>query len=225
MYAHRQPPRYAPRRVEILSPGFDPSRTFLPAGDGARSFYRVVGPDVTAEVRVRRDGLISSARNQVEMYTEPHQRLWLRRPNPWHEVLVPVPEEERGGDRMEEGLHRAAQGYPSTVVDLTPAVRLDPPMLLAAARGFLRFVREVHDYLGYVEPVRVEARVSGGGSYLAVSVRPEGVEPRLYQVSEQTELRSSVEAEHQDLASREADLAEEILTRLAWHFGLEDFRQ
>jgi hypothetical protein len=55
-------------------------------------------------------------------------------------------------------------------------------------------------------------------------VRPEGAGPRFYQVSEQTELRSAVEAEHQDLAEREADLAEEILTRLAWHFGLESFR-
>lgn len=225
MYAHRQPPRHAPSRVEILSPGFDPGRTFLPAGDGARSFYRITGPDVTAEVRVRRDGLVSSARNEVEIYSEPRQRLWLRRPNPWHEVLVPVPEEEREEDRMEEGLRRAAEGYPSTVVALTPAVRLDPPRLTAAARGFLRFVREAHEFLGYVGPIRVEARISGGSSYLAVSVRPEGAEPRFYQVSEQTELRSTVEAEHQDLASREADLAEEILTRLAWHFGLESFRR
>lgn len=37
--------------------------------------------------------------------------------------------------------------------------------------------------------------------------------------------RSRIEAEHQDLARREADLAEEILTRLAWHFGLEAFHQ
>lgn len=224
MYAHRQPPRHAPSGVEILSPGYDPSRTFLPAGDGARSFYRITELNVTAEVRVRRDGLISSARNEVEMYTEPHQRLWLRRPNPWHEVLVPVPEDEREDDQIEESLRRAAEGYLSTVVALTPAVRLDPPRLAAAARGFLRFVREAHEFLGYFGPIRVEVRVSGGGSYLAVSVRPEGAQPRFYQVSEQTELRSSVEVEHQDLASREADLAEEILTRLAWHFGLESFR-
>jgi hypothetical protein len=224
MFVHRQPPRYAPSGVEILSPGFDPSRTFLPAGDGARSFYRITQPSVTAEVRVRRDGLISSARNEVEMWSEPRQRLWLRRPNPWHEVLVPVPEEEREDDQIEESLRRAAEGYPSTVVALTPAVRLDPSRLMAATRGFLRFVREAHEFLGYFGPIRVEARVSGGGSYLAVSVRPEGAEPHFYQVSEQTELRSSVEAEHQDLAGREADLAEEILTRLAWHFGVESFR-
>jgi hypothetical protein len=96
---------------------------------------------------VRRDGLISSARNEVEMWTEPHQRLWLRKPNPWHEVLVTVPEEERDDDRMKEGLQRAAEGYPSTVVELTPAVRLDPSRLMAAARGYLRFVQEAHEFL------------------------------------------------------------------------------
>lgn len=224
MYLRRQPPRHAPLGVEILSPGFDPSRMFVPAGDGARSFYRITRPDITAEVRVRRDGLISSARNEVEMYSEPYQRLWLRRPNPWHEVLVTVPEEEHDDDRVEEGLRRAAEGYPSTVVELTPAVRLDSPRLMAATRGFLRFVREAYEFLGYLGPVRVEARVSGGGSYLAVSVPPEGAEPRFYSVSEHTELLSSAEAEHQDLARREGDIAEEILTRLAWHFGLESFR-
>jgi hypothetical protein len=67
--------------------------------------------------------------------------------------------------------------------------------------------------------------MSGGGYYFAVSAPPEGAEPRFYYVSEHTELHSSVEAEHQDLARREIDLAEEILTRLAWHFGLESFGQ
>ncbi len=38
------------------------------------------------------------------------------------------------------------------------------------------------------------------------------------------ELRSSVEAERQDLAGREAELAGEILTRLAWHFAIDSFR-
>jgi hypothetical protein len=52
---------------------------------------------------------------------------------------------------------------------------------------------------------------------------PLGEQRRFYRVSEQTDLRSSIEVEHQDLAKREADLAEEILTRLAWHFGLEAF--
>ena len=214
MYLRRQPPRYAPAGVEILSPGFDPSKSFVPAGDGARSFYRVVGPDVTAEVRVRQDGLISSARNHVEMYTESREPLWLRRPQPWHEVLETVPEEELdNGPRWGVGQH-AAEGYPSTVVDPTPAVRLDPSRLLAAAKGFLRFIRESYEFLGYLGPARVEARVSGGNAYPAVSAPPEGPEPRFYFVSEQAELRCSVEAE----------LAEELLTRLAWHFGLERFR-
>ncbi len=137
-----------------------------------------------------------------------------------------VPDEDPGDARLEEeGLRRVAEVYPSTVVELMPAVRLDSPRLMAAARGFLRFVCEAHEFLGYLGSVRVEARVSGGGSYLAASAPPEGAEPRFYFISEQTELRSSVEAEHQDLARREADLAEEILTRLAWHFGVEAFRQ
>lgn len=71
MYLRRQPPRHAPSGVELLSPGFDPSRRFVPAGDGARSFYRITQPDIMAEVRVRRDGLISSARDYVEIYSEP----------------------------------------------------------------------------------------------------------------------------------------------------------
>jgi hypothetical protein len=174
---------------------------------------------------VRRDGLISSARDYVEMYSEPHQRLWLRRANHWHEVLVVVSEEERSDDQMEEGSRRAVEGYPSTVVDLTPAVRLDPPMLRASIKGFLRFVRETYSFLGYLGPVRVEARVSGGGSYLAASAPSVGMQSRLYFVSELTELRSSIDAEHQDLASREAELAEEILTHLAWHFGVETYGQ
>jgi hypothetical protein len=225
MYLRRHPPRDATSEVEILSPGFDPGRVFVPAGDGARSFYRTAAPHITTKVRVRRDGLISSARDYVEMYSEPHQRLWLRRANHWHEVLVAISEEERSDDQMEEGSRRAVEGYPSTVVDLTPAVRLDPPMLRASIKGFLRFVREIHSFLGYLGPVRVEARVSGGGSYLAASAPSVGMQSRLYFVSELTELRSSIDAEHQDLASREAELAEEILTHLAWHFGVETFGQ
>jgi hypothetical protein len=108
-------------------------------------------------------------------------------------------------------------------VDLTPAVMLEPRRLLASDRGFLRFVHEAYGYLGYLGPVRVEALVSGGGSYLALPFPPKGEQRRFYRVSEQTDLRSSIEVEHQDLAKREADLAEEILTRLAWHFGLEAF--
>ena len=223
VYLCRQPPRHAPAGVEILSPGFAPGRAFVPAGDGARSFYRDKVPDVTAEVRVRRNGLITSARNEVEMYSESNQRLWLRKPNLSDEVFVPVPEEELGPGFMREALERVAVGYPSTVVGLTPAVMLEPPRLLASARGFLRFVHEAYGYLGYLGPVRVEALVSGGGSYLAVRFPPKGEQRRFNRVSEQTDLRSSIEVEHQDLAKREADLAEEILTRLAWHFGLEAF--
>lgn len=224
-YLRRQPPRHAPSGVEILSPGFDGSRVFVPAGDGARSFYRMTNPAITAEVRVRRDGLISSARDFVETYSEPHERLWLRKPEPWHEVFVPVPEEERDEEQTAEGYRQAADGYPSTVVGLMPAVRIEPSVVLAAARGFLVFVREAHELLGYPGPVRVEAQVSGGGSYLAAAAPFGGREPQLYFVSEQSELRSSVEAEHWDLAGREVDLAKEILTRLAWHFGVEDFRR
>jgi hypothetical protein len=90
-------------------------------------------------------------------------------------------------------------------------------------RGFLRFVDDAYGYLGYLGPVRVEARVSGGSSYLAVPFPPEGAQRRFYRVSEQTELRYSIKVEHQILAKREAELAGDILTRLAWHFGLEDF--
>jgi hypothetical protein len=221
MYARRQPPRHAPAGVEILSPGFDSSRAFVPAGDGARSFYRIPDLPLTTEVRVRRDGLVSSARDFVEMYNGPSQRLWLRKPNPWDEVFVPVPETERGSGLEEESRRRAAEGYPSTVADLTPAVRVDPPMLMASARGFLRFVSETYRYLGYPGPVRVEALVSGGDSYAAVAAPPAGAEPRFYFVSEHTGLRASVGAEQQDLATHEADLAEEILVRLAWHFGVD----
>ena len=45
--------------------------------------------------------------------------------------------------------------------------------------------------------------------------------PRFYFVSEQTELRSSVNAERANLEGREAELAK--ATRLAWHFAQEDF--
>jgi hypothetical protein len=65
-YSRRHPPRHAPRDVEILSPGFNLAGVFVPAGDGARSFYLAPVPAVTAVVRVRRDGLISSARDEVE---------------------------------------------------------------------------------------------------------------------------------------------------------------
>ena len=221
MYAGRQPARHASRGVEILSPGFDSSRAFVPAGDGARSFYRIPDLPLITEVRVRRDGLVSSARDFVEMYNEPGQHLWLRKPNPWDEVFVPVPETERGPGLEEEARRRATEGYPSTVADLTPAVRLDPPMLVASARGFLRFVGETYRYLGYLGPVRVEALVSGGDSYVATAARVRGEEPRFYYVSEYTRLRASVEAEQQDITSREVDLAEEILIRLAWHFGVD----
>jgi hypothetical protein len=46
---------------------------------------------------------------------------------------------------------------------------------------------------------------------------------RMYHVSELTELRSSIEAEHRDLASREVELTEEILTQLARHFEVGAF--
>jgi hypothetical protein len=62
--------------------------------------------------------------------------------------------------------------------------------------------------------------VSGGDSYVAVLAHLTRAEPRMYHVSELTELRSSIEAEHRDLASREAELTEEILTQLARHFGV-----
>lgn len=223
VYLRRQPPRYAPSGVAVVSPGFDGSRAFVPAGDGARSFYRMTNPAITAEVRVRRDGLVSSARDFVEMYSEPRERLWLRKPEPWHEVFVPVLEEEFGPSTMDEALRRARGGHPSTVAGLAPAVRLNPPALLAAAKGFLMFVREAHRLLGYYGSVRVEARVSGGDYYLAAAAPPVGSPPRFYFVSEQTELRSSVEADRADLERREAELAKEISTRLAWHFGQEDF--
>jgi len=223
--AGRQPPRNAPSGVDILSPGFDGSRMFVPAGDGARSFYRDVRPDVTAEVRVRRDGLVSSARDAVELYSQPDEHLWLRKPQPWHEVFVPVPDEELGTESMEEALRQARGGRPSTVASLTPAVRLDTPWLLAAVKGFLLFVRQTHEFLGYPGPARVEALISGGDRFLAVAAPPVGAEPRFYFVSEQTELRSSVEAEQRDLARREAELVEEIMTRLAWHFAIDSFRE
>lgn len=224
MYAGRQPPQHMPSKIpELLSPGYDSSKIFLPAGDGARYLYRSLLPTVTAEVRVRRDGLVSSARNQVELYSEPDERLWLRRPRPSDAVLVEVPEEEREADLAQEAALRAAEGYPSTVADLVPVIRLSPPVLLSSARGFLRFVREAHERLGYSGPVRVETRVTGGGSYLAVSAGPEERKPRFYHVSEQTELGASVEAERAELERREAALAEELSTRLAWHFGKEDF--
>lgn len=239
MYMGRQSPQHVPSRIpEILSPGFDSSKTFLPAGDGARYFYRSVRPAVTAEIRVRRDGLVSSARNSVELYSEAYERLWLRRLQPSDAVLVEVPEGERDAALEDKASLRAEEGYPSTVADLVPAVRLSPPYLLSAARGFLRFVLQANLYLGYQGPVRVEARVYGGNSYLAASEArvygggsylaaseafPENRAPRFYFVSEHTELRSSVEAERTDLESREAELAKEISTRLAWHFGREDF--
>lgn len=224
MYAGRQPPRYMPSKIpELLSPGYDSSKIFLPAGDGARYLYRSFLPAVTAEVRVRRDGLVSSARNQVELYSEPDERLWLRRPQPSDAVLVEVPEAERVEDAQRYSARRTRDGYPSTVADLVPAVRLSPPVLLSAARGFLRFVRETHEHLGYTGPIRVDARVTGGVSYLAVSVDPEDRKPRFYHVSEHTELRASLEADGTDLERREAELAKEILIRLAWHFGREDF--
>jgi hypothetical protein len=65
---------------------------------------------------VRRDGLISSARNQVETYSESNQRLWLRKPNLSDEVFVPGPEEELGQGFMREALERVAVGYPSDVL-------------------------------------------------------------------------------------------------------------
>ena len=225
MYARRQPPRHAPPGVEILSPGFDSSRAFVPAGDGARSFYRIPDLPLTTEVRVRRDGLVSSARDFVEMYNGLSQRLWLRKPNPWDEVFVPVLETERGPGLEEGARRRVAEGYPSTVADLAPAVRLDPPMLMASARGFLRFVGEAYRYLGYLGPVRVEALVSGGDSYVAAAAPPIGAEPRFYFVSEHTGLRASVQADQQELVSREADFAEGLLVRLAWHFGVNSLER
>lgn len=224
-FVGRQPPRHAPSGVDVLSPGFDGNQMFVPAGDGARSFYRMAHPSITAEVRVLRDGLVSSARDFVELHSEPNELLRLRKPEPWHEVFVPMPEEEYGPGMVEEALRRTRNGEPSTVAGLTPAVRIDPPMLLAAARGFLLFLRQVHALLGYPGPVRVEARVSGGDHYLATVAPPAGAEPRFFFVSEQTEIRSSVEAEQQDLAGREVELAEQIMTRLAWHFGIEAFSQ
>jgi hypothetical protein len=225
LHTHLQmhPPLYPTSEVDVLSPGFDPGRAFVPAGDGTRSFYRSVAPPVTAEVRVRRDGLVSSARDYVEMYVEDSQRLWLRKPDPAREVFVEAKKEEQRG--LQENVRRVNQGYPSYVVDIAPAVQLDPPMLRASAKGFLRFVHQAYDFVGYLGPVRVEALVSGGDSYVAAVAHPTRAEPRMYHVSELTELRSSVEAEHRDLASREAELTEEILTQLARHFGVGAFIQ
>ena len=223
MFMGRQPPQHLTSQApEILSPGFDSSKIFLPAGDGARYFYRRV-PDVTAEIRVRRDGLVSSARDYVELYSEAHELLWLRRPQPSDAVATEVPEKDRDEEGMDEGSRRARAGYPSTVVDPLPAVRLSSPHLLPAVRGFLRIVSQTHGHLGYRGRVRVEARVTGGGSYLAVSAYPEARTPRFYFVSERTEAGSSVEAERADLENREADLASELAARLAWHFGQEEF--
>jgi hypothetical protein len=77
-----------------------------------------------------------------------------------------------------------------------------------------------------VEGARSDSRRSPGNWwwFLPHYAIPSGrCERCLYRVSEQTELRSSIEIEHLDLAKREADLADEKLTRLAWHFGLENF--
>lgn len=120
---------------------------------------------------------------------------------------------------------RSKEGEPSTAAGLAPAARIDPPILLAAATGFLLFLRQVHALLGHPGPVRVEARVSGGDHYLATVAPPAGAEPRFFFGSEHTEIRSSVEAEQQDLAGREVALAEQIMTRLVWHFGIEAFGQ
>ncbi|MEJ7842539.1 MAG: ATP-binding protein [Rubrobacter sp.] len=223
MFMGRQPPQYLTSQVpEILSPGFDSSKIFLPAGDGARYFYLRI-PEVTAEVRVRRDGLISSARDYVELYSESDELLWLRRPQPSDAIVVRVPEHARSQDQTDDGVHRARSGYPSTVVDLLPAVRLTPAVLSAAVKGFLRFVSQTHGYLGYRGRARIEVRITGGGSYLTVPAEPEERTPRFYFISEQTELASSAEAGRADLEEREAELANELTTRLAWHFGQEDF--
>jgi hypothetical protein len=135
MYMGRQAPQHMPTTIpEILSPGYDSSRIFLPAGDGARYFYRAVLPNVTAEVRVRRDGLVSSARSYVELYSDADERLWLRRPNPSDAVLVEMTDEERS-TTLGYSEARASKGHPSTVLSHVPAVRLAPNILLASARG------------------------------------------------------------------------------------------
>lgn len=222
-YLRMHPSRSYTSDVDVLSPGFDPSRAFVPAGDGARYFYRDGTLPVTAEVRVRQDGLTSSARDYVEMHIEVRERLWLHKPDPGREIFVEVAKEERRG--LGENVQRVNQGYPSYIVDIAPAVQLDPSMLRASAKGFLRFVHQAYDFLGYLGPVRVETLVSGGDSYVAVVAQPKRVEPHMYHVSELTEMRCSIESEHRDLASREAELTEEMLTQLARHFGVGTFVQ
>lgn len=47
---------------------------------------------------------------------------------------------------------------------------------------------------------------------------------RFYGVSERPQISASIDAEQSDLAKRENDLASRMMTRLAWHFALENFR-
>ena len=103
-YLQTHPSRPYTSEVDVLSPGFDPDRMFVPAGDGARSFYRTTSPPITAEVRVRRDGVVSSARNNVEMYVESNERLRLHKPDPRQEIFVDATNEER--QALQENVRR-----------------------------------------------------------------------------------------------------------------------
>lgn len=103
---------------------------FVPAGDGARSFFRSDGAtNIRAEVRVRRDGVLSAARNYVEIYSDAGELRWLRRVAPTDALLITASDEDWNAREEERAATYVAEGYPSTVLDFLPALELHPGML------------------------------------------------------------------------------------------------
>ncbi len=188
-----------------------PSNEMLqPAGDGARQLMRTGNQGVLLnECRVRRDSLL----NHIEVYRVLDNKPYLVEREAatadfWRGV---------GGD-----VSNAGQGRYSTMLNSATAVNFSPRRPRSKVGGFLDFVRGVYDLGGYCGPVRFLTILNGYGSFPARSVSRPGYS-HLLRITETPEVRAETEFDYDSLLLQREALVDDMMRRVAQHFGIESF--
>jgi hypothetical protein len=101
-----------------------------------------------------------------------------------------------------------------------PAIRLRPLILRQNIAGFLDFVQGVYELGGWRGSIRFDLQLVSPDAFPAVD---EGTLINFLRLSETATLRATAQFEYESLETHRDDLVEEIMRRVAYHFGLDEF--
>lgn len=194
---------------------------FEPTGDGVRATQQYHTGSVATECRVRRNSFVTYA--QTREAIDGHEgRLFLARHSPadrlWRE------HENQHHYAVENHAKDLAKwGRPSTVVDPAVAVRVRPDVLRVKLTDFFDLVRGVYGFGGWRGPIRLEAVMSGKGSFFPAASTTAHESIDFFALAETTEARATIEFDYESMELRRDDLVDELLRGLARNFGMDSF--